>query len=113
MMLYYLAIGASGADGLADIQELLSALDVPMHVVAMVAFHRPIHRISHLRDVLARKASMPTVIANAGQALDWGKVYIGEPKYHLKLRPSGAAEIVADLSGIAIIRSTCSSPPLP
>jgi len=81
-----------------DIRELLAALDLPMHAVAMVAFHRPVHRISYLRDVLAKTTSMPIVIANAGQALDWGKVYIGEPKYHLKLLPSGDAELVADLS---------------
>jgi two-component system chemotaxis response regulator CheB len=90
------AIGASGGQGLQDIVRLLSSLPGDLAAVMMVVLHRPVDRVSHLREVLARGCKMPVVIAAAGQHLKTGCCYIGEPDAHLTLLADSLAGLVAD-----------------
>jgi hypothetical protein len=90
----YVAIGASGGDGLHDIRELLAALPHPVAAVVMVVLHRPVDAISRLREVLATATPASVVVAREGEALEQGRVYIGEPAHHLTLLAGGGAGLV-------------------
>src|SRR3954470_17185566 len=90
----YVAIGASGGEGLDDIRALLQALPHPLAAVVMVVLHRPVDRISHLRAALATATPAPVIIAREGERLEAGRVYIGEPAHHLTLIGDGAAGLV-------------------
>ena len=81
----YIAIGASGGDGLDDIKALLRALPQPLAAVVMVVLHRPVDQISHLREVLASATSAEVIVAGDGVTLEPGRIYIGEPAQHLTL----------------------------
>jgi two-component system chemotaxis response regulator CheB len=91
-----IAIGASGREGLDDIKELLAALPDPLPAIALVVLHRPADRFSYLREVLARATHLKVEIAEEGEALELGVVYIGEPDHHLKLVAGHTADLVAD-----------------
>ena len=91
---FYIAIGASGSEGLTDIQELLGRLSRLAHAVVMVVLHRPTDEISHLQDVLARSCKMPVIIATEATVLERGKCYIGEPDGHLTLVDKNRAHLV-------------------
>jgi two-component system, chemotaxis family, protein-glutamate methylesterase/glutaminase len=91
---HYVAIGASGGEGLHDIRALLRALPHPLAAVVMVVLHRPVDRISHLRATLAAATPAPVIIAREGERLEAGRVYIGEPAHHLTLIGDGAAGLV-------------------
>lgn len=92
----YIAIGASGHDGLNDIKELLAGLSWPLPAVVMIVLHRPVDRVSSLRNVLGRTTSMPVIIAEEGEKLEVGNVYIGEPAHHLTLIDKNIAGLVPD-----------------
>ncbi len=94
MQPYFLAIGASGSEGLKDIMDLLHALPQPVPAVTMVVLHRPTDKISKLRDVLARQCEMPVVISTEGQNFEPGTCYIGEPQEHLTLVAQNLAHLV-------------------
>ena len=90
----YVAIGASGGEGLDDIRALLQALPHPVPAAVMVVLHRPVDGISHLRAVLAAATPAPVVVAHEGERLEAGRVYIGEPAHHLTLVAGNAAGLV-------------------
>jgi two-component system chemotaxis response regulator CheB len=90
----YVAIGASGGDGLDDVRALLAALPHPMAAVVMVVLHRPVDRISQLREILAAATPAAVVVARQGEVLEPGRVYVGEPADHLTLVAGGAAGLV-------------------
>jgi two-component system chemotaxis response regulator CheB len=91
----YVAIGASGSDGLDDIQELLRALPYPLAAVVMVVLHRSVSHISQLRSVLAAATPATVIVASEGEFLVPGCIYIGEPADHLTLIARGTAGLVA------------------
>jgi two-component system chemotaxis response regulator CheB len=91
---YFLAIGASGAEGLHDIQSLLGALPEPTPAVVMVVMHRPSDQVSHLREILARNSGMPIIIAEEAEWLEPNTCYIGEPDHHLTLVDHHIAHLV-------------------
>ncbi|MGI4793728.1 MAG: EAL domain-containing protein [Janthinobacterium lividum] len=90
----FIAIGASGNEGLSDVRELLKMLGRPLHAVVMVVLHRPSDKISLLRDVLARSCDMPVVVATEALTLQRGTCYIGEPDGHLTLIDGNHAHLV-------------------
>src|SRR3954447_4370182 len=90
----YVAIGASGGDGLQDIQELLGALPHPVAAVVMVVLHRPADRISRLREILAAATTTAVVVAQTGETLEPGRIYIGEPAQHLTLLTGNEAALI-------------------
>ena len=93
---WFIAIGASGADGLIDIRALLAALSPSLDATVLVVLHRPWEHISRLQSVLARSSSMPVIVAADGERLASGVVYIGEPADHLTLVSRSFGELVRD-----------------
>jgi two-component system chemotaxis response regulator CheB len=93
---WYIAIGASGAQGLNDIRTLLSQLPVSLNAVILVVLHRPWDKISYLKEILSRVSLMPVVIAGDGECFERGVVYIGEPADHLTLAQKSFGAIVED-----------------
>ncbi|MGI4802739.1 MAG: EAL domain-containing protein [Janthinobacterium lividum] len=91
----FVAIGASGAEGLDDIKDLLKGFGRSLPAVVMVVLHRPVDKISFLRDALARSCDMPVVVADEAESLQRGICYIGEPAGHLTLMDSNRAHLVA------------------
>src|SRR4051794_33332776 len=90
----YVAIGASGGNGLEDIQELLGALPHPVAAVVMVVLHRPTDRISRLREILAAATPTAVVVAQTGETFEPGRIYIGEPAQHLTLLTGNEAGLI-------------------
>lgn len=81
---WIVAVGASGPEGLQDLQALLRAWP-DLDAVVMIVLHRPWNEISRLREILQRSTGMPVIIADEDERLRPGHVYIGEPARHLTL----------------------------
>jgi two-component system, chemotaxis family, protein-glutamate methylesterase/glutaminase len=92
---FFVALGASGSEGLDDIIAVLRALVKPVPAVMMVVLHRPSDQISHLREILARACDLPVVIASEAEILKPGVCYVGEPDGHLTLMDKHLAHLVA------------------
>jgi two-component system, chemotaxis family, protein-glutamate methylesterase/glutaminase len=90
----FVAIGASGKEGLDDIRALLAALRRPIPAVVLVVLHRPADRISSLREILARSSHMPVIVAANGEKFETDTCYIGEPDEHLTLASRSFAHLV-------------------
>jgi two-component system chemotaxis response regulator CheB len=93
---WFIAIGASGSDGLQDIQSVLSALPRTLPVVVLIVLHRPWDQLSHLAAVLDRASRLPVRIARHGGRFERGTAYIGEPGEHLTLAAHSFGELVPD-----------------
>lgn len=93
---WFVAIGASGGDGLEDIKNLLAALPSPIRAVILVVLHRSWDKPSNLKFVLERACSHPVMIAEEGDKFHQGTVYIGEPTQHLTLAARSIGEMVQD-----------------
>jgi two-component system chemotaxis response regulator CheB len=91
---YFIAIGASGGEGLHDIIDVLRALPRPLFAVVMVVLHRPSEGISYLQQVLSRSCPMPVIIAQEAESMEPGVCYIGEPDGHLTLVERNLAHLV-------------------
>jgi two-component system, chemotaxis family, protein-glutamate methylesterase/glutaminase len=81
----FVAIGASGSEGLHDLCRLLACFPSSLPAVVLAVLHRPSNRISHLRQVLARRSALPVLIPEEDQVFRIGRCYIGEPAAHLSL----------------------------
>ncbi|MCK1587768.1 chemotaxis protein CheB [Bradyrhizobium sp. 169] len=93
---WFVAIGASGAEGMSDLLALLRTLPSPIPGVTLVVLHRRWNRTSNLKAVLARGCPHPIVIADEGQSFEAGTVYIGQPAAHLVLAERSFGELVQD-----------------
>jgi two-component system chemotaxis response regulator CheB len=93
---WVVAIGASGAQGLADIRELLGALPKALPAIVMVVLHRLWDRPTKLQAVLGYRSSLPVVIASQGECFKIGIVYIGEPSEHLTLAANSFGVLISD-----------------
>jgi two-component system, chemotaxis family, protein-glutamate methylesterase/glutaminase len=93
---WFVAIGASGGEGLRDIQALLGHLPAGLNAVVLIVLHRPIHQISHLREILARGSKLPVLIAGQGEFLKASTCYIGEPDHHLTVMANSLDGLVDD-----------------
>ena len=90
------AIGASGGQGMRDIEAVLAGLTPDLPAVVMVVLHRPVDRVSHLRDMLARTSALPVHVACGGERLHAGCCYIGEPAAHLTLAANAFGKLTND-----------------
>jgi two-component system, chemotaxis family, protein-glutamate methylesterase/glutaminase len=93
---WYIAIGASGSDGLDDIRKLLSLLEEPLRATVLVVLHRPWEKPTNLASILRRSCPHPVRIASENEHLEPGCVYIGEPAEHLTLIGSNLGKIIVD-----------------
>ena len=92
----FVAVGASGSQGLKDIKCLLSRLPSDLQAVLLIVLHRPFDRVSYLREVLNWQSGIPIHIAEDGVRLQAGHGYIGEPDAHLALAANSLGDLVAD-----------------
>ena len=76
---WFVAVGASGAEGLGDIKQLMQELPRSLPAVVLIVLHRPWGQPSHLRSVLAKVSKMTIHIAVEGERFETGNAYIGEP----------------------------------
>ena len=93
---WYVAIGASGGDGLDDIKALLHALPSSLEAVVLVVLHRPWDRASALAQVLTAVSSLPVHLATDGVRLHNGHAYVGAPDEHLTLLKDCLGGLVRD-----------------
>ena len=93
---WFIAVGASGSDGLTDIKALLGNLPADLDAVILVVLHRQWDRISKLQTVLAAACPFPVVIAANGEQFQSGLVYIGEPGEHITLVERSLGRLVHD-----------------
>ena len=91
---YFVAIGASGQQGLSEIKTLLHRFRPDIGAIVLVVLHRPSDQISHLRQVLSKVSSIPVLIAERGAQFQVGTCYIGEPADHLALAESNQVRLV-------------------
>jgi two-component system chemotaxis response regulator CheB len=82
---FFVAIGASGSQGLGDLEDLLAALPPHLRAVVLVVLHRPSDQVSDLRDVLGRASNLPVIIAEEDRQFRIGCCYVGQPDAHLAL----------------------------
>lgn len=93
----FVAIGASGGQGLADIRELLGELPATIAGIFMVVLHRPWNDSSHhLHAILTAATALPVIIAADDEHLEAGTVYVGEPSRHITLRAHRCCEVIDD-----------------
>ena len=88
------AIGASSG-GIEALQSLLEGFS-DLDAIVLVVLHRPADRASYLQEILARKSSMPVVVARHGELLHRGACYIGDPSQHLMVGPGLRADLLPD-----------------
>jgi chemotaxis response regulator CheB len=91
---YVVALGASGAEGLNDILDLLGAWPENLGAIIMVVLHRSSDAISHLQQILARRSGRPVIVAKDSQVLLPNFCYIGEPNRALTLSAESRARLV-------------------
>jgi two-component system chemotaxis response regulator CheB len=93
---WFVAIGASGGDGLDDIRSILRELPPSLNAVVLIVLHRLWDKPSHLAAVLGRAAHMPVSVAMDGDRFTPGIAYIGEPADHLTLVANSFGRLVDD-----------------
>lgn len=93
---WFVAVGASGGEGLNDIKALLAALPPSIPAVILVVLHRSWDKPSNLKIVLERACSHQVLIAEEGNEFKQGVVYIGEPAQHLTLVTRSLGGMVDD-----------------
>ncbi|AWI91738.1 chemotaxis protein CheB [Methylobacterium sp. DM1] len=93
---WFVAIGASGGDGLDDIKAVLRELPSSLNAVVLIVLHRLWDQPSHLAAVLGRAAHMPVCVALNGNRFTPGTAYIGEPADHLALAANSFGRLVND-----------------
>ena len=93
---WFVAIGASGGDGLDDIRSILRELPPSLNAVVLIVLHRLWDKPSHLAAVLGRVAHMPVCVALDGDRFTPGTAYIGEPADHLTLAANSFGRLVDD-----------------
>jgi two-component system, chemotaxis family, protein-glutamate methylesterase/glutaminase len=92
---WVIAIGASGSEGLDDLRSLLAEWQ-EINAIVMIVLHRPWEKDTHLRQILQRSTHMPVQIADQGQQLRAGCIYIGEPSRLLCLLSDSISILISD-----------------
>jgi two-component system chemotaxis response regulator CheB len=93
---WFIAVGASGAEGLEDIKQLLSALSGELPLVVLVVLHRAWNKPTRLREVLRHHCFLPVLIATDDERFRPGHVYIGKPEEHLTLAANSIGTLIDD-----------------
>ena len=93
---WFVAIGASGGDGLHDIEAILRELPPLANAAVLIVLHRPWDKPSHLAEILRMHAHMPVRVAEDGQRFAMGTIYVGEPADHLTLAANTFGRLLAD-----------------
>jgi chemotaxis response regulator CheB len=97
---WFVAIGASGAEGFNDIKTVLRELPPSLNAAVLIVLHRPWDKPSHLAEVLDQSAQMPVHVAQEGKRFIAGHAYVGEPADHLTLAANTFGNLVDDPGGL-------------
>src|SRR5262249_26586448 len=79
-------IGAS-AGGIQALQSLMGALPGDLAAAIFVVLHLPPYSSSHLSGILSRSGPLPAHVAEEGESIRLGQIYVPPPNQHLLLRP--------------------------
>jgi two-component system chemotaxis response regulator CheB len=83
----WLVVIAASAGGIQAVGIVLGALPQNLPAAVVVVQHRLPGRKSYLDEILMRQAHMPVVIAENGDRIVPGVVYVARPDRHLTIRP--------------------------
>jgi two-component system chemotaxis response regulator CheB len=82
-------IGGSGAEGLADLMQLLALMPGKLNASLLVVLHRPSDSVSYLREVLQMSSTLPIEVAKQGAQPASGICYVGTSDRILTVREHG------------------------
>ena len=85
-------IGAS-AGGVEALTSIIANLDEGIQAAVFVVMHLPASHRSHLPDIFNRAGPLPAANAEDGADIEYGRIYIAPPDFHLLL--SGGSMHVA------------------
>lgn len=85
-------IGAS-AGGVEALTSIVASLDEGIQAAVFVVLHLPASYRSYLPDILRRAGPLPATNAEDGADIEYGRIYIAPPDFHLLL--SGGSMHVA------------------
>lgn len=84
---------ASSAGGLAALTSLLSGLPRSFPAAVVLVQHLDPRHKSLLADMLSRCTELPVKMAEGGDRLTGGSVFIAPPNYHLLVDPDGTLSL--------------------
>jgi two-component system chemotaxis response regulator CheB len=76
---------AASAGGVEAISKVLSALPDDLPAALVIVLHRSPSRRSYLTEILGRVTRMPVVVAQEGQLIRAGVIYVARPDLHLEV----------------------------
>ncbi|CAM5424140.1 chemotaxis protein CheB [Streptomyces spiroverticillatus] len=89
---------ASSAGGIHGLTVLLAGLGADFPVPVVVVQHLTRTHRTFIAEVLSRRSALPVKLAEAGERITAGQVYVAPPDRHLLLRAHGVLELsTADL----------------
>lgn len=91
---YDLIVIAASAGGLAAISEVIHALPRDLPAAVAIVLHRRVKGVDVLTSILRRKTALEVQLANEGEVLKPGVVYLAPADRHLVLRPDRTFELM-------------------
>lgn len=101
------AIGAS-AGGLPALIQILAPLPPDFPVPIVMVEHIPADKPSHLAQVLRRHTKLQVLVADTGQVIQPGTVYVAPPDRHLLVQPGGVLAL-SDQPKIHFVRPSATA----
>lgn len=86
---------ASSAGGIAALVSVLGALQTPFDVPLLVVQHLDPKRPTAIATILARRTSLTVRLAEHGEAVEAGVVYVAPPDRHLLITPDHTIELTS------------------
>ncbi|MFD6157998.1 chemotaxis protein CheB [Nocardia sp. NPDC060256] len=80
---------ASSAGGITALFKVLGALPATLRVPVLVVQHLDPRHKTVLAELLSRRTELRVKLAEAGETVEAGTVYIAPPNYHLLVEPHG------------------------
>jgi two-component system chemotaxis response regulator CheB len=85
---------ASSAGGVTALSELLAELPSSFPATILVVQHLSPKYVSHLAEILARKAQLPVKSAENGEQAHPGTIYIAPPDQHLLISADRTIDLI-------------------
>jgi len=93
---WVVGVGASGVEGIRDLEDFLAAWPPRTDASLLVVLHRPAEASSILPHLLQRRASVPVIVPHQDDPVRAGVCYVGLPAAHLTIDDSGRIRLLAD-----------------
>ena len=85
---------AASAGGITALSEVLGALPATFPVPVLVVQHLSPHRESIIAEVLGHRTALPVKLAQDGERIVPGAVYVAPPDHHLRITEDGRVRLV-------------------